>query len=50
MYLAGAVDSRTLKRLASPHRTPQQKALSHELEAFMSSVMDTYYIPWDYIP
>ena len=45
-YLAGAVDKSTLKRLASPNRTAEQKASSHALEAFMSSVMDTYYVPW----
>ena len=45
-YLASAVDKNTLKRLASPTRTAEQKALSHALEAFIGSVMDTYYVPW----
>ena len=45
-YLAGAVDKSALKRLASANRTAEQKASSHALEAFMSSVMDTYYVPW----
>ena len=45
-YLAGAVEKSALKRLASPCRTEEQKATSHELEAFMSSVMNTYYLPW----
>ena len=45
-YLASAVSKHTLKQQVSPNRTAEQIHSSHALEAFMSSVMDTYYAQW----